>query len=152
VLKPLGDLMNQEEYLKNRLGNQIDWYSRKSGQNQNWFKRLQVITIVAAASIPFLSGYITETTPILKLATGGLGLLVAVITATLRLYQFQENWFEYRSTCESLKHEKYLFLTKSEPYDTEEPFKLLVHRVESLISKENTNWAYYMKAPKKQEK
>ncbi|HFC76762.1 MAG TPA: DUF4231 domain-containing protein, partial [Candidatus Moranbacteria bacterium] len=50
---------------------------------------------------------------------------------------------------ESLKHEKYLFLTKSEPYDIDEPFKLLVQRVESLISKENTNWSNYMKKPQK---
>ena len=54
--------MEQDEYLKNRLDDQIDWYDRKSVQNQKWFKRLQVISIIAAASIPFLSGYITETT------------------------------------------------------------------------------------------
>ena len=136
--------MNQDEYLKNRLDDQIDWYDRKSVQNQKWFKRLQVTSIIAAASIPFLSGYITETSLVLKISTGVLGLLVAAITAVLGLYKFQENWLEFRTTCETLKHEKYLFLTGTDPYDSEHSFQLLVQRVEGLISKENTNWSQYM--------
>lgn len=141
--------MNQEEYLQERIDDQINWYDRKSMQNQKWFKRLQVISIIAATTIPFISGYITETTTELKLAVGVLGLIVAAITAILGLYKFQENWLEYRTVCESLKHEKYLFLTKSEPYDSEDSFKFLVERVEGLISKENTKWRGYMKIEKK---
>ena len=141
--------MNQEEYIKERLEDQIAWYDRTSVKNQKWFKRLQVAAILASATIPFLSGYITETTILLKLSVGFLGLAVAAITAILGLYKFQENWLEFRTTCESLKHEKYLFLTKSEPYDQEESFRLLVDRVESLISKENTAWNRCMKKEKK---
>jgi len=120
-------------------------------QNQKWFKRLQVASILAPATIPFLSGYITETTVLLKACVGLLGLTVAAITAVLGIYRFQENWLEFRTTCESLKHEKYLFLTKSEPYDESEPFQLLVERVEGLISKENTAWNRYMKKEKKKQ-
>ena len=36
---------------------------------------------------------------------------------------------------------KYLFLTGTEPYGCEESFSLLVERVESLISVENTTWS-----------
>jgi hypothetical protein len=143
--------MNQEEYIKDRLDDQIRWYDGKSMQNQKWFKRLQVASIFVSATIPFLSGYITETTIMLKISVGLLGLAVATITAVLGLYKFQENWLEFRTTCESLEHEKYLFLTKSEPYDQTEPFKLLVQRVENLLSKENTAWNRYMKIEKKNE-
>jgi len=141
--------MNQEEYLQERIDDQINWYDRKSLQSQKWFKRLQIVSIIAATTIPFISGYLTETTIWLKLAVGVLGLIVAAITAILGLYKFQENWLEYRTVCESLKHEKYLFLTKSEPYDSEDSFKILVERVEGLISKENTKWRGYMKVEKK---
>ena len=137
--------MNQEEYLKERLEGQIDWYDKKSIKSQNWFKRLQVIVIVASATIPFLSGFMDETTLYLKIVVGLLGLTIAAATAILGLYQFQENWLEYRTTCETLRHEKYLFLTGAAPYDEDEPFLLLVERVEGLISKENTNWQSYMK-------
>jgi len=86
-----------------------------------------------------------ETTLYLKIIVGLLGLVIAAITAVLGLYQFQENWLEYRTTCETLRHEKYLFLAKASPYNKEEPFLLLVERIEGLISKENTNWQSYMK-------
>ncbi len=139
------DRISQDDYFSERLNNQIDWYDRKSIQSQRWFKRLQVIVIVSSATIPFLSGYMDEETLYLKIAVGLLGLLIAAITAVLGLYQFQENWLEYRTTCETLRHEKYLFLAKAAPYNEEEPFLLLVERVEGLISKENTNWQSYMK-------
>ena len=137
--------MNQEDYIKERLDNQIKWYDEKSVKSQKWYKRLQVIVIIAAAMIPFLSGYMSESTPYLKFLIGALGIVIAAMTAILGLYQFQENWLEYRTTCETLRHEKYLFLTGAAPYNAEQPFLLLVERVESMISKENTNWANYMK-------
>ncbi|NOY63291.1 MAG: DUF4231 domain-containing protein [Gammaproteobacteria bacterium] len=139
--------MEQNEYLSDRLDDQINWYDKKSIQNQKLFKRLQLTSIVAAASIPFLSGYITETSIVLKIFTGLLGITVAVITAILGIYKSQENWLEFRTTCESLKHEKYLFLTHAEPYHCEQPFQLLVQRVEGLISKENTHWFQSMNKP-----
>jgi hypothetical protein len=139
------DRISQGDYFKERLDNQIDWYDKKSIRSQKWFKRLQVIVIVSSATIPFLSGYMDETTLYLKVIIGLLGLIIAAITAVLGLYQFQENWLEYRTTCETLRHEKYLFLAKASPYNQEEPFLLLVERIEGLISKENTNWQSYMK-------
>ena len=75
-----------------------------------------------------------------------LGALIAVISTIISLNQFQENWIEYRTTCESLRHEKFLYLTKAEPYNNEEPFGLFVQRVESLISKENSSWSQYTKS------
>jgi len=135
----------QAEYLKDRLDDQINWYDKKSVANQRAFKRLQVLIIVASAAIPFLSGFMDENSLWLKIVIGLLGLAIATATAILGLYQFQENWLEYRTTCETLRHEKYLFLTGASPYDEEEPFLLLVERIEGLISKENTNWQNYMK-------
>lgn len=137
--------LDEAKYLKERLEDQINWYDRKSVVNQKSFKRLQVLIIVASATIPFLSGYMDESTLFLKIVVGVLGLAIATATAILGLYQFQENWLEYRTTCETLRHEKYLFLTCAAPYDEDEPFLLLVERVEGLISKENTNWQSYMK-------
>lgn len=141
--------MNQEEYLKNRVDNQINWYDRKSCFNQKWFKRLQVIAILSASTIPFLTGYSSGEDVSIRVCIGILGLMVAAITAVLSLYKFQENWHEFRTTCESLTHEKYLFETKTEPYDIAEPFPLLVQRVETLISKENSNWSRYVTSKKK---
>ena len=139
--------MNEDEYVQTRVDGQIDWYNRKSEANQQWFRVLRIVEIVAAASIPLLAGYADTLAPI-KLVVGSLGLLVAVIAGVLGLYQFQELWTGYRTTCEALKQEKYLFITKTEPYDELEPFPLFVQRIENLISKEHSNWIQQMRAGK----
>lgn len=142
--------MEEPEYLKTRVDGQIDWYNKKSQYNQRWYKSLRIVEIVAATSIPFLVGYITDTEPFFRTVVGFLGLAVAVVTAVVSLCQFHENWVEYRTTCESLKHEKFLFVTKTEPYNVDTPFPLLVQRVESMISRENTTWTHYIRPQKKE--
>ncbi len=104
---------------------------------------MQVIQILSAASIPFLPSVIKEAPTYLTIVTGALGLLIAVITGVSALYKFDEKWIKYRTTAESLKHEKFLYDTRVEPYDGEDPFPLLVKRVERLISQENSDWSQY---------
>lgn len=130
--------MTEEAYLKDRLDDQLAWYDKKSQYNQKRFKLLSVVEIIAAAFIPFLSGMEGE---YLHLLIGGLGVFIAVAAAVIALFKYQENWIQYRTTAEQLKHEKYIYLTDTKPYDTEDKFHLLVERVESLISKENSTWA-----------
>ena len=141
--------MDEEKYIKERLDDQIDWYDQKSKRSQNWFKSLRVIEIVAAATIPFLAGYATDTSPELKVIIGLLGVIIALVAGIISLNKFQETWVEYRTTSEMLKHHKYLFLTKSSPYETGDAFQALVQTVEALISKENSNWNNYSKQAKK---
>jgi hypothetical protein len=135
--------MNQEEYLSQRVDDQINWYDKKSMINQKRFKRLRIIEIIFAALIPLLSGY-TDTIHELQYVLGILGCLVAVIAGLLGLSKYQENWIEYRTTCESLKHEKFLFLTQSSPYHSTDAFQLFVNQVESLISTENSKWSQHI--------
>ena len=143
-------MISPEEYIEQRLSDQIGWYDRKSIANQRWFKRLRFAEIVAAATIPFLSGFAGDSFPI-KIAIGALGVLVAVVASLLGLLQLQEHWIEYRTTAESLRTEKFLFLTQTEPYDKDDAFHLLVQRVEARLSKENTDWAQSMTKPPKAE-
>lgn len=138
--------MDSEKYIETRLQDQIEWYDRKSSENQKKFKHLRAAEIAAAALIPFLSG-ISASLPFVRLAgtviIGLLGLIVTIIASLLSLGRYHEQWVEYRITCENLKKEKLLFQTRVEPYDTEDAFRLLVQRVENLVSKENTNWSQF---------
>lgn len=133
--------MTPEEYLRDRLDDQIKWYDKKSLSNQTWFKRLRIVEILFAICVPFLVSYITSDTGFLKVVVGAMGVVIALVSGLITLYKFQENWIEYRTTAETLKHEKYLYSTHSSPYNGDESFHLLVERVESMMSKENTNWA-----------
>jgi len=141
--------MNVDEYIKLRLDSEIDWYDKKSQKNKRGYYTLRILEIVCAISIPFIMGYVSDLTPGLKFTAALLGVVVGVISGFLGLFQAQENWVSYRTTCETLRHEKYFYLTKSKPYDCDDPFPLLVERVEILISKENTSWSQMLKSKEK---
>ena len=146
--------MTPDQYLQERLEPQIDWYDSKSLRNQRIFKRLRMVEIVAAALIPLISGAMLSDPRIHLLSAiiiALLGVTIAITAGFLSLGQYQEHWIEYRTTCESLKKEKFLFQTRVEPYNGETAFALLVQRVETLVSKENTNWAQYMMKPEHQD-
>lgn len=131
--------LSPSEYLSQRVEAQLSWYDKKSLWNQRWFKRLRIIEIVAAAMIPFLTAIPDATT--MKYVVGSLGVIITVVAGVLALFQFQERWSEYRATSESLKKEQFLFLTRAEPYTGGDAFSILVQRIETLLSKENTGWA-----------
>lgn len=134
--------MEQEEYIKERIDNQIEWYSKKSSHAKLWFRFMRICEISAAAMIPFLVGYASETNQII---VGLLGVFIAIVAGIISINRFQEIWIQYRTTSESLKHHKYLYQTESKPYDGEDSFKMLVATTEALISKENSNWNIYIK-------
>ncbi|HUX27413.1 MAG TPA: DUF4231 domain-containing protein [Terracidiphilus sp.] len=122
-----------------RLEDQIDWYDRKSRAAQRAFKRIKVVEIFAAAVIPFLAGI---TLPHDKLIIAGLGVLITILEGILHLNQYQQLWGTYRSTCEALKHEKYLYLAKAGSYaGVADPHAELAERVESLVSQEDAKWS-----------
>ena len=141
--------MTEEEYLQDRLQAAIDWYSKNSSLNKNSYHFLKTSEIIIAVTIPFLTGYLKEN-DIIKYVIGVLGLLVAIISGLLVLFMFQEKWIEYRTTAESLKYEKFMFITKAGPYKSDNSLSDLTERVESLISKENSNWNQFMKKEESQ--
>jgi len=134
--------MNKDDYLSQRVDDQINWYDKKSQGAQRKFKSLRSFEIIAAASIPIIAGFGKdyENIPV-ELIVGVLGALIAIVAAIVSLNRYQENWIEYRTTCETMKHEKYLFLTKVAPYDNEKAFALFVQKIEKLVSKENSQWS-----------
>ena len=119
-----------------RLEDQIAWYDRKSSDNQRCFKLVKAVQLIAAAAIPVFA--------ILDLHTAvvaGLGASVVLLEGFAQLGQYQQNWTAYRSTCEALKHEKYLFLAEAGPYaGSPAPRALLADRIEGLISQEHAKW------------
>jgi hypothetical protein len=134
--------MPESDPIRERLEDQIAWYDRKSMRCQRIFKRIKIVEIVAAAIIPFLAALSLKDVPWSPWLTGGLGVIVTVFEGLLQLGQYQQNWIMYRSTCESLKHEKYLYLGKAGPYaSAPDPHALLTERVESLVSQEHAKWA-----------
>ena len=121
---------------KERLEDQIAWYDRKSAHCQTVYKRLKLSTVAAAALIPVFAGLAAP-----AWATGTLGAVIVLFEGAQQLNQYQANWIAYRSTAESLKHEKYLHLALAGPYaDAPNPDALLAERIEGLVSQEHAKW------------
>jgi hypothetical protein len=128
-----------------RLEQQIAWYDRKSTYNQKAYKIIKVIEILAAALIPFIAALSLKHATII---TGSLGVLITVLEGLLHLNQYQQNWTTYRSTCEALRHEKYVYIAKAAPYaGVADAYALLAERIESLVSQEHAKWAAAMQSP-----
>ena len=131
--------LSEIDPIMQRLEDQLAWYDRKSIASQRAFKKIKVVEILAAALIPFIGVF---KPPFITVVTGGLGVLITVLEGLLHLNQYQPNWIAYRSTCESLKHEKYTYLGKASPYaNVPDPHALLAERIESLVSQEDAKWA-----------
>lgn len=145
--------MEQEkfsEYLKDRYEDQIGWYDRKAADNQRIFKWLQWAVIVLAAITPIL----------IELKLAGLfghvptltSAIVAILTAGLSTFKYQEHWINYRTTCEALRKEKHFYDAELGDYRTaDDKAGLFVGRVENLISRENTMWVSTQKTESKSE-
>jgi len=119
-----------------RIEDQIDWYDTRSRSAQRMFKLTKIGEIAIAASI-------IPAAQVSAILVSIFSVTLLVLQASQRLWNWHENWINYRSTCEGLKHEKYSFLSRSGPYtnlDDERARQLLAERTESLISREHTYW------------
>jgi len=126
-----------------RLEEEIAWYDTKSNRSQRLFKWLKFVEIVAAAAIPIIAVFDAPVD-----AGAVLGALIVVLEGVQHVNQYQSNWTSYRSTCEALRHEKYLFLAGAGPYAaTERPKALLAERIEGLISQEHAQWVSAREEP-----
>lgn len=130
--------MNQaefEEYLNGRYTKAVEYYDEKSTSNKKIYYVFQIAIIVIAAITPVLA--VLE----LKWPTVIAAFLVAIATGIIKFTKLEENWINYRTTCETLKKEPYLMKAELSDYaNCDDKFKLFVDRVESLISREHTVW------------
>ena len=135
--------IEQKHPTQERLDDQIGWYDRKSQTAQRRYKVLKLAQMIIAALIPLASVFPVPAAEF-KWVMAVLGLLVLIIEAVQQLNQDQQNWIAYRSTCEALKHEKYLYLAGAGPYSNaesaEKRLALLADRIEGLISQEHAKW------------
>jgi hypothetical protein len=137
--------MKKTNVTLSRVEDQIEWYSLKSIKNQYWFKGLKILEFISACLIPLFSGLGFS-----PWVVGGLGSLIVILEGVQQLCQFQNNWNTYRTTCEELKHEKFLYLAKAGPYLKGKGLdSLFAERAETLISREHAKWVSAQKAVSK---
>jgi len=133
--------MTEEQYLSERVDDQIEWYGAKSAINKTYHIWINGLIIFFAAMIPFVSGIDIDETKWPQYATAFLGVMTATLTGLSALLKFQEKWTTYRITAEALQREKLLYKTAASPYDRNgASFKSFVHNVERIMNNENSSW------------
>lgn len=139
------------KYIDERYNNQVKWYDEKSRSNQRIYKFLQWIIIIFTSITPIL---ILQHEYYLHVIAAILAITVAISAGAQKAFNFQENWINYRSTCEILKKEYFFYINKVQGYENiTNPEGLFLERVESIISKENVYWiATYNKKPEEETK
>ncbi len=134
--------MNEEEferYKKDRYQKETAWYDKKAIQNHHRYNLFQWATVILAALTPVL---ILIGDVLTKWPAAGVAVAVAICTGALKAFKYQENWINYRTTCETLKKEVHFYEADTAGYDkVEDKMSLFVERVEALISRENTLWS-----------
>ena len=142
--------MKQDEYIETRVDDQIQYYDNQSKSSQSRYKWLAGVQIMSGAVIPIIAGF-SDSICFSEWIIALLGLAVTSATAFLTLNKYQERWINFRTTCETLKHLKYLFLTSSSPYNGEDCYDKFVNDIEATLSKENSNWSFYTQRQKEKD-
>lgn len=137
-----------KDYLGSRYEDQIKYYDGKAIRNQRFYEFFQWSVIILSALTPIL---ILISNSWERYIAVGVSALVAIGTTLLKTFKYQENWINYRTTCETLKKEIHYFEAQVDEYkNCEDPRSLFVERVESLISRENTLWLNIHKQKKEE--
>ena len=153
-------IKTDDEYIKERLDDQIAWYDRKSSLNQRKYKKLKRMEFIIAASIPVVISLsqmrIVEDfhhlNTILQVLATFAGVILVVMNKFFELEGYYKFWKEYRTTCETLQYERIMYLTRTEPYDEDDAFPLLVKNVETILSSEVQKWQSLSRDKKGKEK
>lgn len=127
-----------EQYLTDRYEKEITWYDTKSVNNKLFYHWFQWGALIISPIVAVLVAFLPEE---IKWVTAIIATILAIITAALKAFKYQENWLNFRTVAESLKKEKYFY--EAELYDyrnCSDKEALFVERVEALISKENFLW------------
>jgi hypothetical protein len=144
---------NENSYKENRLEDQINWYSHKAQHNKINFRLCQIIILVAGSIIPIINvvGFGDIATRIISSVVGA---IIVIATGITQLEKYHENWIIYRTTSELLKKEKYFFENSAGEYykikEEGEKSKLLVERVEAIVSSETSKYFTIHQVPQKE--
>ncbi|MCX4385694.1 DUF4231 domain-containing protein [Micromonospora peucetia] len=126
-----------EEYLAERLAQYQSWYDKKAVRAKATHLRTRTAAVVGGSLVPVL---VNLDFPYAQAVTTVVSLVVAGAVSLESVFRYREQWKNYRSTEQTLGHERVYFLTRTGIYtgmDETTAFSTLVERVEATIANEN---------------
>jgi hypothetical protein len=139
-----------DRYVQERYAAQMDYYRKSSAENQASYKRFQWLLIILSALTPVFAALNNIKSTIFGIDIGShLGLvvvlvssIVAILTTSLKTFNYQELWSNYRATYERLKPEIHYYHFNAGPYAVTGTDKesLFVTRIEGILNAEHVHW------------
>lgn len=141
-------LSPEENYIKNRLLDQVEYYDKSSKKLQREYYAISITSIVILAIIPVIT-LLPEHLCFYKYLIAGASAILSMLNSILLVRKTKDNWLEYRTTSEALQSEleKYRCCVGSYNKATsEERFRVFVETCEKIMSTEHVGWYTRMKA------
>lgn len=142
-------ILDPSQYIKDRLDQYQGWYDKKAVLMKKSYLRGRVLSAIGAVLVPIITNVSLPELKITddlildfpKIVATILSTAVALFIALEGVLHYREQWKNYRTTEQYLTAQKNLFLNKVGDYSNlneNESFRLLVNRVETAISEENS--------------
>lgn len=132
-------------YLERRVDQNIKWYDGKAVRMKDRYLWMRGFSVIAGGLVPVIVNIPTTVSfhgvSLTNAFVTVISLMVVIVVSLESVFHYREQWKNYRSTEQLLRHEKFLFSSRVGVYQTstdEEAFKLLVQRVEEAIAIENS--------------
>ncbi|MGC5311322.1 DUF4231 domain-containing protein [Micromonospora zamorensis] len=132
-----GPGLSASGYLTDRLAQYQSWYDKKAVKAKATHLRTRTAAVVGGSLVPVL---VNLDFPYAQAVTTVVSLIVAGAVSLESVFRYREQWKNYRSTEQTLGHERIYFLTRTGVYtdlDDVTAFANLVERVEATIANEN---------------
>lgn len=127
-----------KEYVDVHYQGYIKQYNRMASNARLTYVFIQWGLIIFSALTPIL---IVAGGEVERWSAAGISVLVAVGTAAMNTFKYQDNWINYRTICEALRREIHLFRARVPPYrEPGDHRALFAERVEAIIFQENILW------------
>ncbi|MEM9545596.1 MAG: DUF4231 domain-containing protein [Bacteroidota bacterium] len=126
---------NQDEYIKNRVIRQQEWFSTKATTSKKRYYNIIISVIIITSCIPVLS--LISELPHNNIIIAFLSAVSAVLTSINLLYDHKNNWLRYRTTSELIKSAHSRFIASG---NSDSDFALLVDKIENIILETNSEW------------
>ena len=131
--------LKPEEYVAERLNQEIDYYNKSAGKAKQRYLQMRAITVIGGALVPVL---VNVDLPYVNIVTTAISLVVVLFVSLETVYRYREQWTNYRTAEQNLRNEYFLFTSRSGAYaELDEPvaFTLFVNRVEGAIDAESAS-------------
>ena len=133
-----------EDYIEKRYKKQLDWYEKHAIQSRVTYYTLQILIVLAGASVPIINVFPSNDNNIytIKIISSILGSFIVIFTGILQITKSNENWISYRSTAELMKSEYQRFKMGVSDYSAEKISEkenrslLFIERMETIIAEE----------------